>query len=63
MDRKAKRAGYRKYPLQTDLNGPTVQNGSLRHAHPVDDIIAYVSRYFYVEAGDLLFTFGTPAGQ
>ncbi len=48
--------------FRLDLNGLTVQNGcSQDMLHPVDDIIAYVSRYFTLKTGDLLFT-GTPAG-
>lgn len=44
------------------LNGNTVQVGNTRDMiHSIDDIIAYVSRFFTLKMGDLLYT-GTPAG-
>lgn len=49
-------------PFRLDINGETVQQGySGDMIHSVDDIIAYVSRFFTLKIGDLLFT-GTPVG-
>jgi 2-keto-4-pentenoate hydratase/2-oxohepta-3-ene-1,7-dioic acid hydratase in catechol pathway len=49
-------------PFRLDINGETVQRGySGDMIHSVDDIIAYVSRFFTLKIGDLLFT-GTPVG-
>jgi len=43
-------------------NGDTVQSGDTSQMlFPVDTIISYVSRYFTLKKGDMLFT-GTPAG-
>lgn len=43
-------------------NGETVQNGHTANMlFSVDEIISYVSRYFTLKIGDLIFT-GTPAG-
>lgn len=43
-------------------NGNTVQHGHTENMiFPFAEIIAYISRYFKVEIGDLIFT-GTPAG-
>lgn len=51
-----------KIPFRLDINGETVQQGySGDMIHSVDDIIAYVSRFFTLKIGDLLFT-GTPVG-
>lgn len=45
-----------------ERNGEVVQTGDTRDMlFPVDDLIAYVSRYMTLKVGDLLFT-GTPAG-
>ncbi len=45
-----------------DINGKTVQEGcSSDMLFRIDEIIAYVSRYFTLKTGDLLFT-GTPSG-
>lgn len=45
-----------------DLNGKTVQNGhSADMIFPVDEIIAYVSQFFTLKIGDIIFT-GTPVG-
>ena len=45
-----------------DINGNTVQQGcSSDMLFKVDEIIAYISRYFTLKTGDLLYT-GTPAG-
>ncbi len=48
--------------FRLDLNGDTVQNGhSADMIFPVDELVAYVSRFFTLKIGDILFT-GTPAG-
>ncbi len=48
--------------FQLKLNNETVQDGHTRNMiFTVDKIIAYVSKYFTLNIGDLLFT-GTPAG-
>lgn len=45
-----------------DINGNTVQEGFAGDMlHKIDDIIAYVSQFYTLKTGDLLFT-GTPAG-
>lgn len=45
-----------------DINSDTVQKGNSRNMiFPVDELIAYVSRFFTLKIGDILFT-GTPAG-
>ncbi len=45
-----------------DINGKTVQQGWTGDMlYRVDDIIAYVSRFFTLKTGDLLYT-GTPVG-
>ena len=45
-----------------DLNGNRVQNGCTQDMFfSVDEIIAYVSRFFTLKTGDLIFT-GTPNG-
>jgi len=48
--------------FRMDLNGTTVQNGhSAEMIFAIDELIAYVSRFFTLKIGDILFT-GTPAG-
>ncbi len=48
--------------FQLDINGKTVQKGStLDMIFSIDEIISYVSRFFTLKIGDLIFT-GTPAG-
>ncbi len=45
-----------------DLNGETVQEGNTEEMiWPVDKIISYISRFFTLKIGDIIFT-GTPAG-
>lgn len=45
-----------------DINGNTVQEGCTSDMlFRVDEIIAYISRFFTLKTGDLLYT-GTPAG-
>lgn len=48
--------------FRLDLNGKTVQNGnSAQMIFPIIDLVAYVSRFFTIKIGDILFT-GTPVG-
>jgi 2-keto-4-pentenoate hydratase/2-oxohepta-3-ene-1,7-dioic acid hydratase in catechol pathway len=48
--------------FRLDLNGKTVQNGnSADMIFPISELISYVSRFFTIKIGDILFT-GTPAG-
>ena len=45
-----------------DVNGKTVQEGCTADMlHSIDELIAYISRFFTLRTGDLLYT-GTPAG-
>ncbi|MBR4238134.1 MAG: fumarylacetoacetate hydrolase family protein [Prevotella sp.] len=45
-----------------DINGKTVQEGCTSDMmYKVDEIIAYISRFFTLKTGDILYT-GTPAG-
>lgn len=49
-------------PFHLDINGKTVQAGNTADMlFPVDRIIAYVSRFFTLKIGDLIYT-GTPCG-
>ncbi|NMB05387.1 MAG: fumarylacetoacetate hydrolase family protein [Bacteroidales bacterium] len=48
--------------FRLDINGETVQAGNSREMiYSVDRIIAFISRFFTLKIGDLIFT-GTPAG-
>jgi fumarylpyruvate hydrolase len=48
--------------FRLDLNGKTVQNGnSSSMIFPINELISYVSRFFTIKIGDILFT-GTPEG-
>ena len=48
--------------FRLDINGNTVQKGNSRDLiYSFDKIIAYISRFFTLKIGDLIFT-GTPAG-
>ena len=48
--------------FRLNINGETVQAGNSREMiYPVDRIIAFISRFFTLKIGDLIFT-GTPAG-
>ena len=48
--------------FRLDLNGKTVQNGnSSEMIFPINELVMYVSRFFTIKIGDILFT-GTPAG-
>ena len=45
-----------------DINGQTVQQGcSADMLYPVDELISYISQFFTLKTGDLLYT-GTPVG-
>lgn len=45
-----------------DINNKTVQQGNTKEMiYPVDKIISYISQFFTLKIGDLIFT-GTPAG-
>jgi 2-keto-4-pentenoate hydratase/2-oxohepta-3-ene-1,7-dioic acid hydratase in catechol pathway len=45
-----------------ELNGNKVQNGhSADMIFPIDELVAYVSKFFTLKIGDILFT-GTPVG-
>ena len=49
-------------PFHLDINGQTVQQGNTQQMiFSVDKIIAYVSRFFTLRMGDLIYT-GTPEG-
>lgn len=48
--------------FRLDINHQTVQRGNTREMiYSVDKIISYISRFFTVKMGDVIFT-GTPAG-
>jgi 2-keto-4-pentenoate hydratase/2-oxohepta-3-ene-1,7-dioic acid hydratase in catechol pathway len=48
--------------FRLDINQKTVQQGNSGDMiYPVDKIISYISRFFTLKMGDLIFT-GTPAG-
>lgn len=48
--------------FRLDINGKTVQEGCTANMfYRVDELIAYLSRFFTLKTGDLLFT-GTPTG-
>ena len=45
-----------------DINGQTVQEGcTAEMVFGIDEIVAYISQYFTLKTGDVIFT-GTPAG-
>jgi len=49
-------------PFHLDKNGETVQKGSSADMiFDIDELIAYLSKFFTLKTGDLIFT-GTPAG-
>jgi 2-keto-4-pentenoate hydratase/2-oxohepta-3-ene-1,7-dioic acid hydratase in catechol pathway len=49
-------------PFHLDINGQTVQQGNTNGMiFSIDQIIAYVSRFFTLKTGDLIYT-GTPEG-
>lgn len=48
--------------FRLDINGRTVQEGcSADMLYKVDELIAYISRWFTLKTGDLIYT-GTPVG-
>ncbi len=52
----------RNVDFRLDINNQTVQRGNTKEMiYPVDKIISYISRFFTLKIGDLIFT-GTPAG-
>lgn len=51
-----------KIEFRLDLNGKTVQLGNSQDMiFPINELVAYVSRFFTIKIGDILFT-GTPVG-
>ena len=49
-------------PFHLDINGHTVQEGCTADMlYTIDSLIAYISQYFTLKTGDILFT-GTPVG-
>jgi len=58
----AEAGDVRQLSFHLDVNGQTVQQGNTaRMIFQVEQIIAYVSRFFVLRMGDLIYT-GTPAG-
>ena len=54
--------GIQDLHFHLDINGTTVQRGHTADMlHSVDRIVSYVSTFFTLKTGDLIFT-GTPAG-
>lgn len=54
--------GIQRLHFRLDKNGETVQEGNTCDMlYSVDEIIAYISQFFTLKTGDLLYT-GTPAG-
>lgn len=54
--------GDKALEFHLDINGNTVQSGfSSQMIHTVDHLISYISQYFTLKTGDLLYT-GTPVG-
>lgn len=48
--------------FRLDINGQTVQEGCTADmVFGIDEIVAYISQYFTLKTGDVIFT-GTPAG-
>ena len=57
-----KLSGIQDAHFHLDIDGQTVQRGHTADMiFPVDEIIAYVSRFYTLKIGDLLYT-GTPVG-
>ena len=55
-------SGIQRLRFHLDINGQTVQEGYTSDMlYNVDEIIAYISKFFTLKTGDLLYT-GTPAG-
>jgi 2-keto-4-pentenoate hydratase/2-oxohepta-3-ene-1,7-dioic acid hydratase in catechol pathway len=54
--------GVNNLPFHLNINGITVQEGNTKNQiFKIDEVIAYVSRFFTLKIGDLIYT-GTPAG-
>ena len=54
--------GVQDLHFHLDINGQTVQKGySGDMIHSVDKIISFISQYFTIKTGDIIFT-GTPVG-
>ena len=54
--------GVQNLHFHLDINGTTVQEGCTADMfYHIDELIAYISRFFTLKTGDLLFT-GTPTG-
>ena len=50
------------HQIRLEKNGETVQNGNTRDfLTPLEELIAFISTYFTLKKGDIIFT-GTPAG-
>ncbi len=50
------------HEIRLEKNGETVQSGNTRDfLTPLEDLVAFISTYFTLKKGDLIFT-GTPAG-
>jgi len=50
------------HQIRLEKNGETVQSGNTRDfLTPLEDLVAFISTYFTLKKGDLIFT-GTPAG-
>jgi 2-keto-4-pentenoate hydratase/2-oxohepta-3-ene-1,7-dioic acid hydratase in catechol pathway len=59
---KTEAADIQNIDIRLDINDKTVQQGNTCDMiYSVDKIIAYISRFFTLKIGDLIFT-GTPAG-
>ena len=59
---KDKRTDIQNLHFHLDINGKTAQTGfSGDMLYKVDELIAYISRFFTLKTGDLLYT-GTPVG-
>jgi len=55
-------SGIQGLHFHLDINGQTVQEGCTADMlYKVDEIIAYISQFFTLKTGDMLYT-GTPAG-
>ena len=51
-----------KIAFTLEKNGEVVQDGNTSHMlWKIDELISYVSQYFTLKIGDIIFT-GTPAG-